>query len=279
MPSVDRNAPLEKLGLTFHRSFSLSRPSVAQVLALARDGHRISRETLGSRTSLGTIYQEAMPRYARGTGLLDSNHRLTGVGASVAQHDPHLNGLGTQWLMHYHLSAPHGPGPAFWHELVITRFRRGNRFSAAQLTDQVAAFVEATTGKQMLPRSVRSTVTVFLGTYLKPDGLGQLGFLREEDSGQCCVTAPSPPPLWAVAYALIDYWQAHYGGRLTINLSDLFSERGFAPLFMLGQEQLLSLLNDLQEEGVVELYRVAPPYQVVLVQPDLDLALRRLYQR
>jgi hypothetical protein len=274
-----------RLGVTFHRTFSLIRPALTQVLQLAtRTGELnggnegIERKLIRELTNLGTIYVEAMPRYCYGSGLLNQQYALTDFGNCVVQHDSMLEQEGTQWLMHYHLSAPQGPGPAFWHELVITRFRSGERFTGVEIADQIGAFVQTTTGKAIAPRSVRSTATVFLGTYHKLDGLGKLGILKEETKDSYRVLTPSSPPLWALAYALMDYWNAHYGQRLTINLSDLSTERGFASPFLLGEEQLLKALNELQTEGIVELYRVAQPYQVVLLQTNPAYALQRMYQ-
>lgn len=277
MPSLRASSQSAGPGLTFHRTFALSRPSLAQILALVKDGLPVTKEMLSSRTSLGTIYQEAMPRYAYRVGLLDGHQQLTQFGHSVAQSDLHQDALGTQWLLHYHLSAPHGPGPAFWHELVVTHFRSGNRFTAEQVNQQLAAFVRTTSGRQLAARSLCATTTVFLRTYIRSDGLGKLGIIEKTGRDHYRVSSPPTPPHWALAYALMDYWQAHYGGRLTVNLADLLTERGFAALFLMGEAQLLSVLTTLQEEGVVELYRVAPPFQVVLIQPDPELALRRLY--
>jgi hypothetical protein len=34
----------------------------------------------------------------------------------------------------------------------------------------------------------------------------------------------------------------------------------------------------MQVEGFVDLYRVAPPYQVVLLRPDLQAILEKIYE-
>jgi len=79
-----------------------------------------------------------MPRYAIGAGLLDNNYEITLFGKFAHKHDPILEQAGTQWLMHYHLSAPQGPGPAFWHELVMSRFRGGCEFTTDEIATQIA---------------------------------------------------------------------------------------------------------------------------------------------
>lgn len=216
-----------------------------------------------------------MPRYAYRAGLLDEKNRLTRFGRFAAEHDPALEKPGTQWLLHYHLAAPHGP-TAFWHRLVTRRFLPGNTFTAADLTADLTDFLRREAAKDPAPRSVRSTVTIFIGTYLKSDGLNRLNLLVEQEQETYRVPTPSAPPLWALGYALAEYWQTHYGQRLTVNLADLTGEN-FAGLFLLGEGAFTDLLVQLKQEGILDLHRVAHPYQVVLLQPEPEFALERLY--
>ncbi len=263
------------MSLTFHRTFSLSRSSIAKVISLAKYKPGFKREDLGKSTDLGTVYQEAMPRYALRAGLLDKSNALTVFGRFVAQHDPTLEKVSTQWLLHYHLAAPHGP-TAFWNYLVRTRFVPGNIFTAADLIADLTAFLQQEAGKNPAPDSVRSTITVFLGTYLKTDGLGRLGLVEEINTKTYRVLSTDAPPLWALGYALSEYWRAHYDERLTINLDDL-SQGDFASIFLLGEEGLTRLLLQLKQEGMLDLYRISRPYQVVLLQPSLEYALQKMY--
>jgi hypothetical protein len=263
------------MSLTFHRTFCLSRASVEKVIRLAQHHPGFSQEDLASITDLGTVYQEAMPRYAFRSGLLDKHKQLTLFGRFVAQHDPGLEKLATQWLLHYHLAAPHGP-TAFWHYLVRKRFLPANTFTADDLVADLTKFIQETAGKVPTPRAIRSTVTVFIGTYLKADGLKRLGLLEEVAVNTYRVLLPQAPPLWALGYALADYWDARYKGRLTINLDDLIYG-DFAAVFLLGENGFTELLVELKQEGMIDLYRIAHPYQVVLLQPSLEFALERLY--
>jgi len=264
----------DKFVISFHETFSLSRPSIAQILENTARTGTFDKNFLVN-TSLGNNYQKAMPRYAYRAGLLDEKNQLTPFGRFAAVHDPGLEKAGTQWLLHYHLSAPHRP-TAFWHHLVVRRFLIGNAFTAADLTNDLSEFLRREAGKDPAPRSVRSTVTVFTGTYLKSDGLSRLGLLEETEKETYRVPATSLPPLWALGYALAEYWQAHYGDRLTVNLDDLSGEN-FAGLFLLGESGFTELLIQLKQEGMIDLYRIAQPYQVVLLQPSPKFALERLY--
>lgn len=263
------------MSLTFHRTFSLSRSSMAKVIRLAQSEPGFSLENLAQNTDLGTIYLEAMPRYAFRSGLLDRRNHLTAFGRFAVPSDPALEKPATQWLLHYHLAAPHGP-TAFWHHLVRKRFLPGNIFTADDLMADLTEFMSDAAGKAPALRSIRSTVTIFTGTYLKADGLRQLGLLDEISPNTYRVPAAGPPPFWAVGYALAEYWHARYGERPTINLDDL-TQGDFAAVFLLGEEGLTQLLIQLKQEGMLDLYRISHPYQVVLLQPSLEYALQKIY--
>lgn len=271
-----------RLGFSFHRTFSLVRPAVMQVLELAgqiggEEAKTLDNKTIREKTSLGSIYVESMPRYAIGTGLLSFDRQLTPFGRYALAHDPLLEQHGTQWLMHYYVSAPHGPGPAFWHDLVARDLYVGHEFGADEIVRHITSFLEQTEGRTLVERTVRSTATVFLGTYIKPDGLGKLGILTALDGQRYLVTEPISPPAWAVAYALLDYWAAHYADRLTVSLDSLTEPGGFMSLFLLGQQEFGAVLRALQAEHYVEVYRTAPPYQVVLLRRDTEPLLKKLY--
>ncbi len=253
-----------------------------QILELAEqiereEGTSLSNKIIRERSALGTIYVEAMPRYATGAGLLDFKRHLTDFGRYALAHDRMLEQHGTQWLMHYHLSAPQGPGPAFWHDLVATFFYPGREFSADEIARRIAHFIEQTEGRTLAERTVSDTTTAFLGTYTKLDGLGRLGILTALGDGHYRVTEPVPPPVWAVAYALLDYWTAHFEERLTVSLDTLTAPGGFASLFLMGGQNFNNVLRTLQAARYVDVYRVAPPEQVVLLQHDSQPLLRKLY--
>lgn len=264
------------MSLTFHRTFSLSRSSVSKVVQLALNHPGFKQSDLAESTDLGTVYQEAMPRYAVRSGLLSKGNQLTKFGRFVAQYDKQLEKTATQWLLHYHLSVPHG-NTTFWHFLVRQRFVPGNLFTADDLLTDLSGFLAAETGKVPAFRSVRSTVTIFTGTYLKSDGLGRLGLLEEHNDAMYRVPTVEAPEIWALGYALADYWSANYNGRLTVNLDDLV-HGDFAAIFLLGEDRLMQLLVQLKQEGMVDLYRISRPYQVVLLQPSIEYALQKLYE-
>jgi hypothetical protein len=275
----------QRLKTAFHETFSLSRPALTQIMKVAGTSELREKPTtsesrrtlLRQGTTLGTNYVKAMPRYGWGAGLLCSGLQLTAFGAIAHLRDPLLESASTQWLMHYHLSAPYGPGPAFWHHLVVTRFLPGEEFDSDDIEQDIAAFVERTEGKKLSRNSTRPTATAFLGTYVKTDGLGKLGILEQAVARRYRVADVDPPPVWAFAAALVDYWLGNFRDYLTVNLEQISGDGKLGSIFLLNPGRVNMLLSEMQREGYVELHRLAPPHQLVLLQSDEELMLRRMY--
>ncbi|MCA9963063.1 MAG: DUF4007 family protein [Anaerolineales bacterium] len=241
------------------------------------EGHW-SREELRKTSSIGTRQAESAPRYAYGAGMLDEKNKLTAFGKQAYENDPMLEKLSTIWLIHYFLSAPNGFGPSYWHDIVVTRFRTSDMISKASLTEQIADHIKHTEERELAPRYAQSFANVFLRTYSEPDGLSSLGILREiENDKTYLVEEADPPPIWAFAVALLDFWQYQFPNRITVNLDELYVEGGLTSIFMIGEGRINRYLRTLQQEGIVDVFRVAPPYQVVLLNPDPTFALDKLY--
>ncbi|MBB6017421.1 DUF4007 family protein [Deinococcus radiopugnans] len=260
-------------GLMFHESFPLNRPAIAAVLQSIGRGE--SEDALSSvlrdTTHLGNNYVKAMPRYASCCGLRQpGKNQLTPLGQHVLAHDASLSLPATQWLMHYHLSAPQGPGPRFWHDLTLKLPELGVTFGGNELTEEVGRSVQAEQGRDLAPRSLRTCATIYAGTYTKPEGLGALHLLEESGESYGLGDPESVPP-GVLAYALALYWEGQFGSVQTRNLSDLSEPGGFGSLFFLSQFALNRALRGLATEGVLELWLQAPPHQVT--RPPAPAAL------
>lgn len=276
----------KRLATAFHESFAFSRPQASQLLRaideapnsldLSSKKQRITY--LREKTHLGTNQVKSMPGYAYGAGLLDSAYRLTNFARAAIKNDVLLEMASTQWLIHYHLSAPHGPGPVFWHELVSRKFRSGDEFSPTDIKGEISEIIQQEFGKELSEETIDRTKTVFVSTYINQDGLGPLNILASLDQSRYLVLDPDPPSVWVFGLALLDFWRARYGNdRLTINLDDLYGAGGLGDIFLMGGGRINQYLRRLQEEGVVEVFRVAPPYQLVLTQRDPQPLLERIY--
>jgi hypothetical protein len=271
-----------RLKTVFHEKLPLSRESIHQVLTELvpnRDEEIFPSlfDFLRESTKLGTNYVKSMPRYSFGAGLLDNTNNLTLFGQAANEKDPLLELPHTQWLMHYYLSAPYGPGPLFWHEIVTQRFRSGDKITTDDIAAQIAEIYQREEGKPLAKRSARATATIFLGAYTKSDGLGNLGIIKETGDSEYLILEPSHPPMWTIACSLVSFWQILYSDMATVHLNNIFTEGFFTSIFMISQGNFNRTLETLQREGVLEVFLVAPPYQVALLHRDLYYYLERMY--
>lgn len=274
-----------RLKTVFHESFSLSRSQISEVLSVIQGVHsgRLQPEdsfknTLREHTALGTRQVISAPRYAFGTGLVESSYELTSFGSAAVHNDSLLERLATQWLMHYFLSTINGVGPIFWHNLVAKYFLSGTIFSRDEIIEDIGEIFIGNEGRNLAEDSSKTTASIFVNCYKNEDALGNLGILRSENGLSDRVQSPEPPPLWAFAYALVHYWKSVFGeSRLTVNLDDLTARGGLGSIFLMGGGRMGSYLQRLQRHGVVDIFMVSPPYQVVLRETDEQAILERLY--
>lgn len=274
----------KRLPLAFHETFPLRRSAVTQVVnVLSSESDETILSSKGKReqlirdnTHLGNNYVKSMPLYARGVGLLDGEYKATLFGKYALSQDSTLSLPDTLWIMHYHMCAPNGPGPSFWHYLVGEYFRSGNQVPKTEFARAIEAFFWETEHKALSEKSTRSTATIFATTYTNSDGFGALGILQD-DNPLVSVGHPVPPTVWAFACCLISHWEACWPGRLSVNLGELMESRGLASLFLMNEVSLNSVLNELQRAGIVDVYRAERPHQLLLLSHDKEMVLRNLY--
>lgn len=268
----------KRVSTAFHHTIPLSLPSVSGILELAvsKNG-KVSEEDIKENLHLGNNYIKAMPSYARASGLLQfAGFKATTLGVTLLDKDPDLLDISSLWIMHYHLSAPHGPGPLFWNHAVTNLLKAGDRIESSKLGKQIAEFILDTTGEPLQERTTSDSATIFLRSYSKSDALGPLGIAIEAENSYL-IDEPEPPSAWVIGYALADYWESAFGERKGINLSEITSVDGFLNIFWMGSGAFLSKLSELQQEGYLQLQRVAPPHQLVRFWENKEVFLEKIY--
>lgn len=273
----------ERIGTMFHETIVLNREAIRQVLnavvnyADLGSPERISLfDYIQEETNLGNNYIKAMPSYATGCGLLNFNKRLTQFGQLVQKNDPSMLHPATQWLMHYYMSAPNGPGPQFWHKLICQYMVPGNSVGKDEILHFLVGSIESVRGQAIAEDSLKSTRTIFARAYIEGDALGNLGILTEDGDGYV-VNYPEPASIWVMGAALLEYWQACFPGQRMINLNEIIGESDFARIFMVGTRSINRMLAALQEIRYIDLFTTAPPYGVALLRNDLSPLLERMY--
>ncbi len=269
--------PTQNLGFTFHRSFALMRSGIAQFLRECQDETGISAREVREKTTLGSIQVEAMPRYAERAGLVDSSRQLTTFGKTALQHDPQLSQNATLWMMHYFLAAPHRNSPSYW-SFLCEVFADEGEISSERVFDKISEFAAEYSPKELKPRTLKDTVTAFLGTYTKTDALGALSILQAQGEGIYRVSDEfAPRSQGVVACALGDFWAARFGRSNKVNLSDVNGPSGLAGALLLSTGELNRALGQLQGAGLVRLERATPPHQIARAWEDEDALWEQLY--
>lgn len=278
MPTTQTRIPT-----VFHEDISLSRQSLSKIVKAVFENHdlqsasqTVRRELLSESTSLGANYVKAMPYYARGCGLMSPKYELTTFGNFAFSHDEQFDLASTQWIMHYHLSTPHGPGPIFWYQVVKKFFFSGNLFSKDDVSDFIGNFIWQSENKVISARKIQSTATKLLNAYTNSEGLGKLKILEITDSGRFSVQSPVVPSVWVIGYALLDFWKAQYPEKIGVSL-DVLMNNGFPQLFLMAKSDLDEALRIMQDHQYVDVHRTAPPYQVMLLRQDPLPILEKIY--
>jgi hypothetical protein len=269
---------IDKVSTSFHEGFPLNLPSVAGILKIAIEKKgEVSFEDLKVSLSLGNNYIKAMPRYARASGLLAfDSFKPTLFGKFVYEKDPNLTSLSTLWLMHYHLSVLHGPGPVFWNYIITRLLRFGGEYKSIDLGVEISTYLSSIWGDDFKERTTKDSARVLLRSYSRNDGLGDLGILTEKKDIYIA-NEVDPPSRWVVGYALADYWENVYQERTSVNFADITASEGFISLFFMGTGFLLSTLAEIQREGFLQVQRVAPPHQLVKLWPNKEIFLEKIY--
>ena len=279
-PKKSEDPVIQRIGTMFHETFGLNREAIRQVLNSLNSNTKTPlgdsiTTILEKTTNLGNNYIKSMPNYAKGCGLLDQDFHLTEFGVKVLEIDSQQLLSSTQWLMHYHLSAPNGPGPLFWNKLVMKYFQYDSRFSDDELVSYIKSSVESKKGGGISDDSCKSTKTIFIGTYLKSEGLGNLNLLqKDQETGEFLVNYPEPPSIWVMSVALLHYCKTAFPGQRMVAMKDLMGESDFGRIFMTGTRRINKTLEALREIGYVELFTTAPPYAVAILTKRCSTAFR-----
>ncbi len=267
-----------KLGLSFHRTFPLSRVTLRQVLATAVERGEVSDDTLREETTLGTEQVHSARRYALGVGLIsDKGNAPTSFGRLAYEEDSGFSEPATQWVMHYHLCAPHRHGPAYWNCAVRTCLNPGTALTSADLARILQEKMEEE-GAGPQPSHVREAATALLRTYALPEGLGALRILAEDGESGYEVTDPSRPSTAVVAYAIADYWEGVWGEVKAVEMKAINEPGGPTSLLLLNSGEMSEILREMQTTGIVGVYRRVPPYTVVRLWASADDLLARIYE-
>jgi hypothetical protein len=309
----DRSAQLDRLPYSFHQTLSFDRSRLLTLLEIFAEEDAsesgLTKSQAGERNAgrFGKPMVEAMVDFGRGCGFLAPaasgtstrsavRFALTDLGKSVLSDDPSMTSVDTQWLMHGFMAGQRGPGPAFWNFMFGQALGPGDLLGRGYLEESVGSGIDET---ERAPRNreaaVTSALNCFVGFYATRGGLSALQILETVADGVGIEQPPSiggrgskqlrvrmdAPPISAAAFGvlLIDFWRRNYPDRLTIGFDALHEDGAIARVLLLGRRDVEALLGELRTLGLVDLYTVAPPFQVVRRWEDDAAATAQLVDR
>lgn len=242
----------DKLSFTFHRTFKFNRVQISYILKLIHenDNLKITKNTLLKELKIGTIYAEAYPRYAIAAGLLHPiSKTLTPLGQYVVQNDPLLNKLSTLWLLHYHISNSKGIGPQFWNFLV-NKFFIPNKFVLREnFYDELFNFNLSFHNEIFTTRTIKTSASVFLNSYLNDEGFGKLNIFKKIDNTKLFTNVSSFSNDLVLGYAIIDFFQLDKNNG-EIYLAEILSSE-LKSIFLLSENIFMELIDNLMMRNLI----------------------------
>lgn len=265
-----------RLGPTFHRTFSLIRPGLSHVLRMAAQHGACTKALLRMGSPLGPEQINAMLRYAYGTRLTDDDNRLTPLGKIITRHDPNLESQQTLWILHYLLTAPNSLAPAFWPHVITQLFRPESEVTTDGVRRVICDFYASAAEGTFSPPSARDCATALLGTYSDDRSMGSLGILTQQAQGTYLVNEPLFPNLNTFAYLLATFWDAQFQSTVSTHLSAVTD--GLTPIFLTGSAVLKQALGELQGHNLVRVQQRTFPYQVEKLWSSTEALLQKVYE-
>lgn len=265
---------VKPLGPTFHRSFPLQRPVLAEYLrAVLETGGVASASRLREVSGLGTMKIPAALGYGKAAGLLNSAGSLSDLGSIVLDYDPSLSTPSSQWLLHSGLSGGSGQAPAYW----ANAWRLIGIGSHVTRQEIEAVVIGSYPIGLIQTDSAKVSATAFLSTYVNSDGLKDLGLLEKSGTLISGALPRQRPPIGVVAHAIASRWQDLHPDQMTASLDRFLEESRLLDIFRLSRESAEHLLDEVHKRGDIELYRTAPPYQIGRRWNEISEVTKRVF--
>lgn len=262
------------LKTSFHRTFPLQRAPLAEyVRTVAAEGRALTFEEIREKTSLGTVKAESMRRYARATGLTDETDYLSELGQKIVLEDPFLSTSFTAWILHLGMIKANTIAPKFWRE-AWKSIRLGDEVDRSSISDLISNLDHR---EQINSKTAAEAGSVFLTSYSKEECLGGLGILEKQSKGYRVEQIRIPPPLGVFSWFVAEQWDAIFPNQVSVELNHFKECSGLSTAFKISPGEVDSLLTQMADNNLCELYLSAPPYQIVRTWNSLSDTLPKIY--
>lgn len=204
---------------------NLKLPLLSRALRCIQESPTLSRKALGNCMGVNQPVSAMFLYWLRHTGLVfrregSRSNELTAVGALIAEHDPMLSDLGTQWLLHYYLATDQQERSDAWYVFFNKFLLPGMSFTSEAYR---AHFADVMGNGVSNLRALKSDPTAVLFTYTNPVSLADLGLLSKQKKVYRAENAHYPHRL-VIGFMLLDWWKRHYDYTNTLRFSQLCEE-------------------------------------------------------
>lgn len=214
----------------FFKSKNLWLPRLSGALRCVEEYPTSSQKALARCMGVNQPVGASYSNWLRHTGLVkvekksgssSRSYQLTPVGALIAEHDPQMADLGTQWLLHYYLATDQEKRSEAWHVLFNQFLRTGMTFESAEFQ---AYFANVLGDEASSPFALKTDPTAALFTYTNRESLADLALLSKQKRKMYVVGKPHYPDSLVIGFMLFDWWKRQYNYTNTLRFSQLCEE-------------------------------------------------------
>lgn len=266
--------------LMFHETFQPELTYISKILELAVESERGDKYQISALTGIPTGEKkgkvEPHIRYAKYMGLIDysvekgiySLH-TTQLGDQVWNQDKYLHEILTLWLLHYGMTREKVGAPQW--EYIIKKINNG--FNTEITNNRLNSVIQQDFA--ISSADVQKAFGVVRSSY-SSGCFSNLYYLNWEDSISFEEKSEQIEYGYLYAYALLDSWNSHFPDKKEITLPEIIDELMFGKVFGLCDDEIDSILETLQDKGIISVNRQLYPLTVVKTM-EMDEVIPKLY--
>jgi hypothetical protein len=259
---------MTKIQLHFNASFALKKEEIKRILDAASEtqGLKDTLQNLMAKTGLGNAKVGKIKTWSVRAGLIKDNY-LSPEGKIVLKHDPYLQSIITDWLMHFYLSfgnqglnkIPENPAEwGGWTYFVYTFLPQNLTFTKDILgQNSISIFEEP---DKVIPERMK----YILRAYTEQQALANCQFIKEFKTNKYEAGHPNLPNSYLIGYFLAKLWQRDFDQETSVLTEDIINQKmGILPVLGIQAESLQQHLNAMEALGIIEQRRTVAPYQII----------------
>ncbi|MBD2293806.1 DUF4007 family protein [Anabaena sphaerica FACHB-251] len=259
---------MAKMQLHFNGNFSLKKEEIKRILEAAsgEKGLKDTLENLMTKTGLGNAKVGKIKSWAIRSGLVKDNY-LSPEGRIVLKHDPYLQSIITDWLMHFYLSfgneglkqIPENPSEwGGWTYFIYIFLPENPTFTKDNLfQNSIPIFEEPA---KVIPERFK----YILRAYTEPQALANCQIIQEIKTNTYQTGKAKLPNSHLIGYFLAKLWERDFNKQTSVLTDDIINQKmGIVPVLGIQPETLQQHLNSIESLGIIEQRRTVSPYQII----------------